>query len=665
MSEPRLLIVPEVDHDEPAYTHRVFKLLHLPIGELTEAQRQSVDADELAAAQEVMGVGNLWEYAHGLREQDRDVTRHHLRPWLVRVALDITEPLMLEQFVQLGHGIWGIPVPYLREELSQLAIVEQLDPLLERFILWAEPRTTAYISAEWTGDLVDEVRLVVKALVEVGDERILKWGEQRVLNTLRAMRLQNAQEHLRDAIKAARDAHGLSTQPDISLRLKDVQPATEPVTGSVLLDDLVAQLERFVVMPPAAIDFVALWVLLTYVYDEFDVSAYATFNSPQERCGKTRVMTLVTTFARRSLLISNATPATIFRVLEAYHPVLAFDEFDSFGHLNEELRNILNAGHTRDGAFVLRCDGDENVPRIFHTFGPKAIALIGKLARTLRDRSIVVPMKRRDPATEPCERLTRKRFAELKEFADTWRSQAARWGLDSVGALRALDEPDVPTELGDRAYDNWTPLIAIAQVAGGDWPTRARSAALALSGAGAAEPDDQQLDTLLLADLRDIWAARAPGLAAIPSADLVRELVARDDRPWREYGKEGQPLSARGMAKLLERYGVRPKQIKPANLKGYVRADLQDSWTRYLSPLLDPKLPKPGPENEDLETVSEPKPAPPVSDAKPNITARNFEEVSVVSDKNLLPTTPAHTRNGGPVPTAEVLPVRTPMGPRP
>jgi hypothetical protein len=47
----------------------------------------------------------------------------------------------------------------------------------------------------------------------------------------------------------------------------------------------------------------------------------------------------------------------------------------------------------------------------------------------------------------------------------------------------------VPYGLNDRACDNWSPLLAIADLAGGEWPQRARAAALDLSGAGR---DDEQ-----------------------------------------------------------------------------------------------------------------------------------------------------------------------------
>lgn len=61
-------------------------------------------------------------------------------------------------------------------------------------------------------------------------------------------------------------------------------------------------------------------------------------------------------------------------------------------------------------------------------------------------------------------------------------------------------EPDMPVE--DRAADTWEPLIAVAELAGGDWPARARKAALALR---AEDDTDTTVGARLLGDLRDVF----------------------------------------------------------------------------------------------------------------------------------------------------------------
>ena len=105
-----------------------------------------------------------------------------------------------------------------------------------------------------------------------------------------------------------------------------------------------------------------------------------------------------------------------------------------------------------------------------------ALSGIGDLPETVRDRSIEIEMKRK-LHSETVKRLRRRDGADLNEIA----RKLARWSLDSIDKLRTA-EPTVPDGLNDRAADAWEPLVALADLSGGDWPIRARAAA-SLSGA--------------------------------------------------------------------------------------------------------------------------------------------------------------------------------------
>src|SRR5262249_33816347 len=149
-------------------------------------------------------------------------------------------------------------------------------------------------------------------------------------------------------------------------------------------------------------------------------------------------------------------------------------------------------------------------------WAPKAIATIRELVDTLEDRSIIITLQRK-PKTAAVERL-RKRDSE--EFA-TLRRKAARWAADNLDKLTD-PEPAIPDALNDRAADNWRPLLAIADLAGGDWPRRARDAACLLSG----EHDDSAVNVGLLADIRTAFGDRDE----MKSADLVAALVGAPSR---------------------------------------------------------------------------------------------------------------------------------------
>jgi putative DNA primase/helicase len=85
----------------------------------------------------------------------------------------------------------------------------------------------------------------------------------------------------------------------------------------------------------------------------------------------------------------------LFRAVEKFKPVMLIGEADTFMTEKEELRGVINSGHRRSSAFVIRTVpvGDEHEPKVFSTWGAKAIPSIGKLAGTIEDRSIIIPMR--------------------------------------------------------------------------------------------------------------------------------------------------------------------------------------------------------------------------------------------------------------------------------
>ena len=199
-------------------------------------------------------------------------------------------------------------------------------------------------------------------------------------------------------VKASRNGTGESQGRAVIF--EGLEPWNEPVDGKALLEELQELVTRFLVTCNGAPLAIALFVLFTYVYQLFDVCAILAFISAVKRCGKTRAMGLLSCLVQRPLPASNVTPATLFRSVEKYEPTLLIDEADSFMKQNEELRGILNSGHQRAMAYILRSVGDDHEPRQFITFAPKIIAQIKQLPATLEDRSIIIPMSRKKPAKE-------------------------------------------------------------------------------------------------------------------------------------------------------------------------------------------------------------------------------------------------------------------------
>jgi hypothetical protein len=415
-----------------------------------------------------------------------------------------------------------------------------------------------------------------------------------------------------------------------TLALEEPEPCAEAVDGAELLAELVRTFARFLSLPDGAPTAAALWTLHAYAHDAAAVSPLLAITSPQPRCGKTTFLTLLSALVPRALFASNVSPSVIFRAIERFHPTLLVDEADTFltnREANEELRGVLNSGHNRAAARVLRSVkmADKWEVEVCSTWAAKAVALIGALPPTLADRSIEARLQRRT-AGEAVERL---RLDRLHSELEPLRRKCARWALDNLDALRRAD-PDTPEELNDRAADNWRPLLAIADRAGGTWPERARKAARLLTGT--AEPDESAA-VLLLGDLQRLFQRR--GCDRLPSAEIVAELVKMEDRPWPEWNR-GKELSATGLARLLKPFGIHPKKIRfgDSTANGYDLDDCREAFGRYI-PAVQP---------EHLERSS------------------NGAEKRTSANRNTSPAVPPSETPGNPHETLTVPAVPAPAG---
>jgi len=357
------------------------------------------------------------------------------------------------------------------------------------------------------------------------------------------------------------------------LAFTDPEPWPETVDGAALLEELHGTIERYVVLPAHAAVALALWILHAWAHDAFYASPYVLIRSPGKRCGKSTLLTILRSLVRRPLIATSASTAAVYRAIEQYRPTFMLDEVDVWMRENEEMRAVLCGGHTRSTAHVVRVVGDNHQPQRFSTFCPKVFAGIGGLADTLEDRSIILSMKRKRP-TDTVARLREDQYE--RDMAPT-QSRCRRWAEDQLETLRRAD-PCVPPALNDRAADNWRPLLAIADLAGGVWPSRGREAAIALSG----QTDDEAAGVQLLADIRDIYIKE--GCDRLESAVLVESLGAMEERPWAECGKQGKPITAPQLARLLRPFGIAPRNIAIDALrhKGYLREQFEDAFSRYL-----------------------------------------------------------------------------------
>jgi putative DNA primase/helicase len=358
------------------------------------------------------------------------------------------------------------------------------------------------------------------------------------------------------------------------LQLNDPKPWPEVVDGATLLDAIAAMFQRHLALPKGAAEAMALWVLFAHTFDAWNISPRLVFTSPVPECGKTTGLKLVRPLVPRGLLASNVSPAAVYRGIPKWDPTLLFDEVDTLLDWKDELKNLMNSDHDRDGATILRCVGDNHEPTPFSTWAPLAIAKIGGLYPALRSRSIIIPMRRKRP-DEVVEPFRANAMPQLEELA----RKAARFAKDSLAMLRRA-EPEMPHGLTNRARDNWLPLFAIADAAGGHWPGMARTAAVLLTPSD----DETSIGEELLADIREVFVRK--GIDRLTSETLCQELARLPDRPWNEYQGRDR-INPRQIARLLTPFGIAPRGIRIAERtpKGYTIYQFEDAFARYLPPL--------------------------------------------------------------------------------
>lgn len=340
-----------------------------------------------------------------------------------------------------------------------------------------------------------------------------------------------------------------------------------------------AFLKRFVAYPSEAAQIAhTLWILHTHLMGAWESTPRLAFLSPEPESGKTRALEVTELLVPNSVEAVNVTPAYLFRKVggDDAAPTILFDEIDTvFGpraRENEEIRGLLNAGHRR-GAVAGRCVvrgkiiETEEIP----AYCAVALAGLGDLPDTLLSRSIVVRMRRRAPGEVIVPYRRRVHGPEGHVLGDEIAKWAASAELTVTGGW-----PEMPEGVEDRDADKWEPLLAVADAVGGEWPAKARVAAVTL--VTESKGSTPSLGIRLLSDLRDVFGDHD----AMFTQAIIDALNGLEEAPWGEL--QGRPLNPRGLAQRLRKYGVSSKTVRIGDLtaKGYARDDLWDAWERYL-----------------------------------------------------------------------------------
>lgn len=348
------------------------------------------------------------------------------------------------------------------------------------------------------------------------------------------------------------------------------------------LDDVRAFLARFVAFPSDwSLNAVTLWAAHAHALDAFDSTPRLALLSPEPGSGKSRTLEVLELLVPRPMFTMNCSAAAMFRKIAdpEGRPTILLDEADTvFGPRSakehEDLRGMVNAGHRR-GATATRAAprGREIVVEDFETYAAVALAGLDDLPDTIMTRAVVVRMRRRAPdeTVEPFRH---------RLHAPEGRALCERLGAWMEGITPALSDswPEMPEGVEDRAADVWEPLVAIADAAGGQWSEVVRRDAV--TAVTANRGNGETLGIRLLSDVRDAFVDLGTDHAF--TTTLLDHLTALDESPWGDL--RGKPLDARGLARRLSKYGVKPATVRVGSetAKGYARDELVDVFRRYL-----------------------------------------------------------------------------------
>ena len=188
-------------------------------------------------------------------------------------------------------------------------------------------------------------------------------------------------------------------------------------------------LRNYIDMREDYYDLVAIWIIGTYIYENFNTYPYLFINA-MRGSGKTRLLKLVKSLAHNGELVTSLREAVLFRTAKG--KTLCIDEFESI-HKKENagLRELLNACYKK-GIKVQRmrkkktADGEQQVVEDFEPYTPICMANLWGMEEVLGDRCITMIL----------EKSRTKRVNRLVEnFEDLITINAIKQGLSKFSVV--------------------------------------------------------------------------------------------------------------------------------------------------------------------------------------------------------------------------------------
>lgn len=316
------------------------------------------------------------------------------------------------------------------------------------------------------------VELTVRRLVPLGDDFIFRKFKEPVIVTSMGEALKCDSSNLSKLHLTARTVpsyapdrwHPQDVQRYITSMKNDISPA--PHLSSVF-DLIRASFMDYVYFEKSIFyDFMSVYIIATYFYPLFQAFPLLVLYGPTES-GKSLTMQIIEHLAFNAMMVTDPTPATLFRVIEELGPTMLMDEIEGLASRRDyasSIMSILRASYKpidvprmeekTKGVFRLR---------LFCCYGPKVIGTIQGIENVLSNRSVIINLMRRRPEDDNKFKTT---DPDLEH--DLWRQLRnalyllvmTRW--QELNSLIPSTIKELEGILANRQLELWTPFLSIA-----------------------------------------------------------------------------------------------------------------------------------------------------------------------------------------------------------
>jgi hypothetical protein len=358
---------------------------------------------------------------------------------------------------------------------------------------------------------------------------------------------------------------------DAIFRFNHRQEAIEP---DQLLQAVRETFTTYIELPDSRFyDFLALWCIGTYFFSLFNTYPYVYVGGIMES-GKTKLLSVCQGICFNAIFSGNMSTAVVYRLIQNGRSSLFIDETErlSTRYRAFEFRNILLSGY-RKGVRTYRnrqtADGNW-VPEAFEVYGPKMLANIEGLEDVLESRCISIVM-RRGLNAEVTNREVDVTSSEWQELRDLiYPFLLTNW--QQVRAIyNALDNT---TELRNREWELWKPILALARYFDGEDSTALYEEMVALASDMAEErrrsnytsPECVIVEVLCSIVTRDGWY----------SLGDIKQVVLDRFPDWEHW------LSERYIGRVLRRLGFSSDRRVGPGYEYFLRASEVQECARRL-----------------------------------------------------------------------------------